>query len=247
MLDEFLILGLDFTVFLFMRESLIFIGISDDLALHYAIILTLILNAASFHEVKISEKFTKYVLELPNVINVNNEVYYFNIKIKSKGYLTITLNIAGFIVPLVLALVLSLRYFTLLKSLRLDYLMIFILLTLLATLIFNRLGMIFRHYVGISLVKSYIIGVLIGLIYGFELDVYASLSLTYVTLFIAIVLGVDILNMGKVVLEGRPRSVSIGGMGIADAIFVIPLLSSLTSYYVISFISNYLFTQLMIP
>jgi len=226
------IIAIDFLMILFLREYLIFMGLNDYLALPYSLILVIVLHILSYIDIRLSKKLYKFTYELPIVIDVKGLALYAEAKVSGKVLTHLAINVVGFIISLIISSTLLIRYLDI--ALRNDYDIYYIALltissTLFLTILHNRLVITSHNYVGIPIVKSIVITSLTGVMIGTYLDPLAALSITYVASFISLLLGADLVKI-KGILKNNPEVISIGGMGILDALILIPSTSSMISY-----------------
>jgi len=228
------IIAIDFLMVLFLREYLIFMGLNDYLALPYSLILVIVLHVLSYIDIRLSKKLYKFSYELPIVIDIEGLALYAEAKVSGKVLTHLAINVVGFITSLIISLTLLIRYLDL--ALRNGYDVYYIALltissTLFLTILHNRLVITGHNYVGIPIVKSIVITALVGVVIGTYLGPLAALSITYAVSFTSLLLGADLVKI-KGILKYNPEVISIGGMGILDALILIPSSSSIISYSV---------------
>lgn len=198
----------------------------DVRALPYYAGLTVVLAYALVgRNVMICERYVRERVVKPMVLDVDGELLHqevdFSISYKSK----IMVNVAGVFVPLVFtALGVTVMQFQGTLNLR-----AWLMLTLFLVVAYNRLTLFIRGKgLGIPIVTGVIVTVLTMLS-----AVYAGLvepSSAFMTAFTASVpaalVGIDVINLRNTAIY-KAKKVVIGGMGVADAVFLIPVMSSL--------------------
>jgi len=225
-------IAIDFLMVLFFKEYLAFMGLNDYLALLYSLILVIALHALSYIDIKFSRKLRKFSYEVPIVIDIDKVVLHAEAKVRGKALTYLAINATGFIASLIISLTLLGKYLS--TALMNDYDINSIILLMISAIVFltilhNRLVRISHNYVGIPMVKSITITTLIGVVIGIYYGPLAALSITYVASFTSLLLGADLIEI-KGVLRYNPEVISIGGMGLLDALILIPSLSSIISY-----------------
>ena len=89
------------------------------------------------------------------------------------------------------------------------------------------------------MVKALIVTIPVGLAYGIEFKPYVSLGLTFTSSFFSLLLGVDLMSLRGIIKNvNAARYVSIGGMGILDALLLLPTISSLLTYSLALFLRS---------
>jgi len=225
-------IAIDFLMVLFFKEYLAFMGLNDYLALLYSLILVIALHTLSYIDIKFSRKLRKFSYEVPIVIDIDKVVLHAEAKVRGKALTYLAINATGFIASLIISLTLLGKYLS--TALMNDYDINSIILLMISAIVFltilhNRLVRISHNYVGIPMVKSITITTLIGVVIGIYYGPLAALSITYVASFTSLLLGADLIEI-KGVLRYNPEVISIGGMGLLDALILIPSLSSIISY-----------------
>ncbi len=225
-------IAIDFLMVLFFKEYLAFMGLNDYLALLYSLILVIALHALSYIDIKFSRKLRKFSYEVPIVIDIDKVVLHAEAKVRGKALTYLAINATGFIASLIISLTLLGKYLS--TALMNNYDINSIILLMISAIVFltilhNRLVRISHNYVGIPMVKSITITTLIGVVIGIYYGPLAALSITYVASFTSLLLGADLIEI-KGVLRYNPEVISIGGMGLLDALILIPSLSSIISY-----------------
>ena len=225
-------IAIDFLMVLFFKEYLAFMGLNDYLALLYSLILVIALHTLSYIDIKFSRKLRKFSYEVPIVIDIDKVVLHAEAKVRGKALTYLAINATGFIASLIISLTLLGKYLS--TALMNDYDINSIILLMISAIVFltilhNRLVRISHNYVGIPMVKSITVTTLIGVVIGIYYGPLAALSITYVASFTSLLLGADLIEI-KGVLRYNPEVISIGGMGLLDALILIPSLSSIISY-----------------
>ncbi len=201
------------------------LGIDVRVLPYYAGLTVVLAYALIERNVMICEHYVRERVVKPIVLDVDGELLHqeveFSISYKSK----IMINVAGVLVPLVFtALGVAIMQFQGTLNLR-----AWLMLTLFLIVAYNRLTLFIRgRGLGVPIVTGVIVTVLTMLS-----AVYAGLvepSSAFMTAFTASVpaalVGIDVINLRNTAIY-KAKKVVVGGMGVADAVFLIPVMSSL--------------------
>ncbi len=198
----------------------------DVRALPYYAGLTVVLAYALVgRNVMICERYIRERVAKPMVLDVDGELLHqevdFSISYKSK----IMVNVAGVFVPLVFT-ALGVTVMLLQGTLNLRA---WLMLTLFLLVAYNRLTLFIRGKgLGVPIVTGVIVTVLIMLsaVYAGLVEPSSAFMTTFTASVPAALVGIDIINLRNTAIY-KARKVVIGGMGVADAVFLIPVTSSL--------------------
>ncbi len=198
----------------------------DVRALPYYAGLTVVLAYALVgRNVMICERYIRERVVKPMVLDVDGELLHqevdFSISYKSK----IMVNVAGVFVPLVFT-ALGVTVMLLQGTLNLRA---WLMLTLFLLVAYNRLTLFIRGKgLGVPIVTGVIVTVLtmLSAVYAGLVEPSSAFMTTFTSSVPAALVGIDIINLRNTVIY-KARKVVIGGMGVADAVFLIPVMSSL--------------------
>ena len=165
------------------------------------------------------------------VIPLEDRGVYQTINLSVQVVSDILINLAGVIIPLALSATAIYKIANSLPS----SIEVFTLLTLFLTLLYNRLTKVIKGSgLGIPLITVTALTVLPSLAIAEELsNPSISALLTFSSSAIATLVGVDLLNLRNTSLF-KSRYIVIGGMGVADAVFLVPMFSSLIVFTISS-------------
>jgi len=198
----------------------------DIRALPYYAGLTVVLAYALVGKnAMVCERYVKEKVVKPIVLNVDEELLHqeidFSISYKSK----IMVNAAGVFVPLFFtALGMTVMWIHGALDLR-----AWLMLTLFLIVAYNRLTLFIRGGgLGVPIITGVIVTVLtvLSAVYAGLVKPNLAFLITFTVSVPAALIGIDIINLRNTVLY-RAKKVIIGGMGVADAVFLIPVISSL--------------------
>ncbi len=198
----------------------------DVRALPYYAGLTVVLAYALVgRNVMICERYIRERVAKPMVLDVDGELLHqevdFSISYKSK----IMVNVAGVFVPLVFT-ALGVTVMLLQGTLNLRA---WLMLTLFLLVAYNRLTLFIRGKgLGVPIVTGVIVTVLtmLSAVYAGLVEPSTAFMTTFTASVPAALVGIDIINLRNTAIY-KARKVVIGGMGVADAVFLIPVTSSL--------------------
>jgi len=198
----------------------------DVRALPYYAGLTVVLAYALVgRNVMICERYIRERVVKPMVLDVDGELLHqevdFSISYKSK----IMVNVAGVFVPLVFT-ALGVTVMLLQGTLNLKA---WLMLTLFLVVAYNRLTLFIRGKgLGVPIVTGVIVTVLtmLSAVYAGLVEPSSAFMTTFTSSVPAALVGIDIINLRNTAIY-KARKVVMGGMGVADAVFLIPVMSSL--------------------
>ncbi len=198
----------------------------DVRALPYYAGLTVVLAYALVgRNVMICERYIRERVVKPMVLDVDGELLHqevdFSISYKSK----IMVNVAGVFVPLVFT-ALGVAVMLLQGTLNLSA---WLMLTLFLLVAYNRLTLFIRGKgLGVPIVTGVVVTVLtmLSAVYAGLVEPSSAFMTTFTSSVPAALVGIDIINLRNTAIY-KARKVVIGGMGVADAVFLIPVMSSL--------------------
>ncbi len=226
--EEVIISGVGF---LFLTTYLEWLGMSPDLAPSLGALLISLIYLGGSVNLWVSRNSFRDKVSKPLVVTLGNEGIYQTINLSVEIVSDILINLAGALIPLFLsAAAIYEAIVTLTTSIQ-----NFVLLTLFLTLVYNRLTKVIKGSgLGIPLITVITLTTLPSIAFteGLGNPSVAAL-LVFSSSAIATLIGVDLLNLRNTSLF-KSRYVVIGGMGLADAVFLVPMLSSLLTYAVSS-------------
>jgi len=205
----------------------------DVRALPYYAGLTVVLAYALIgRNIMICERYVKERVVKPIVLNVDGELLHqeidFSISYKSK----IMVNAAGVFVPLLFtALGIAVMWIQGTLNLR-----AWLMLTLFLIVTYNRLTLFIRgEGLGVPVATGVIVTTLtvLSAVYAGLVEPNTAFMVAFTTSAPAALIGIDIINLRNTAIY-KAKRVIIGGMGVADAILLIPVMSSLIVGNVVS-------------
>jgi len=209
------------------------VGLSTWASLLLASSLTLLCNILSRYNVFIKNLRLSSRLRKANVINLGNLYVIQGLTLHNKLKVPLELNLGGAALPLALALTASLH---ILLNHGIQYLIPLLALSITSAFLVNKVSILIRGVgmaVPIIITSSLVSVVMVAASLLTNLPKSTTLLCTYILSVISILVGVDIVNLSRVALYNI-RKVIIGGLGIYDAINIIPALSVLITYVITS-------------
>ena len=223
-LQEAVISGLGF---LFISTFLEWLGLNPGLSLPISALLIPSMYLGEKINLLVGRNMLRDKISKPIVIPIGNTGIYQTVDLDVKVVSEILVNFSGAIIPLLLSSAGLYRAMTLMPQSLWDL----ILLTFFLALIYNRLTKIIRGSgLGLPLITVLTLTIIPSLAIAEILNnPPLSALITFSSSTIATLVGVDLLNLRDTSLF-KAKYIIIGGMGLADAAFLIPLLSSLLIY-----------------
>jgi len=201
------------------------LGINVRALPYYAGLTVVLAYALVGKNVMICERRIKEKVVKPIVLDVDGELLHqeidFNISYRSK----IMINVTGVFVPLAFT-ALGIAVMTLQGVLNLKA---WLMLTLFLIIAYNRLTLFIRgRGLGIPITTGVIVTVLtlLSAVYAGLVDPNSAFMITFTASTPAALVGIDVINLRNTAIY-KAKRVVIGGMGVADAILLIPVISSL--------------------
>jgi len=226
--EEVIISGVGF---LFLTTYLEWLGMSPKLAPSLGALITSLTYLSGNVNLWISRKTFRDKISKPLVVTLGGEGIYQTVNLSVQIVSDILINLAGVLIPLLLSVIAIYEAIITLPS----SIENFILLTLFLTLVYNRLTKVIKGSgLGIPLITVIILTTLPSIAFAEGLgNPSATALLVFSSSAIATLIGVDLLNLRNASLF-KSRYIVIGGMGLADAVFLVPMFSSLLTYAVSS-------------
>jgi len=227
--------AIDFIYALFIRELLLYLGLPEPLATFTAPSLVILSHVLSVLDFKILKRLYAHELSIPVVINVENKVLYKEVRIRRVGNTLVLINATGAVIPAVIACILLtrlVRNYLAINGYIMNYVIMATLVITVLTITVNRTYKVGNSYVGIPLLKTLSIAVilnsLVGMVFNAEVAFATSFTVTYISLLI----GNEVHGIKKL-LPSSSGVLSVGGAGVADALILLPMMSSLLSKYLV--------------
>lgn len=209
------------------------VGLSTWASLLLASSLTLLCNILSRYNVFVKNLRLSSRLRKANLINLGNLYVIQGLTLHNKLKVPLELNLGGAALPLALALTASLH---ILLNHGILYLIPLLALSVASAFLVNKVSILIRGVgmaVPIIITSSLVSVVMVTASLLTNLPKSTTLLCTYILSVVSILVGVDIGNLSRVALYNI-RKVIIGGLGIYDAINIIPALSVLITYVITS-------------
>jgi len=201
------------------------LGIDARILPYYAGLTVVLAYALIGRNVMICEHYVRERVVKPIVLDVDGELLHqeveFSISYKSK----IMINIAGVLVPLVFT-ALGVAIMQLQGTLNLRA---WLMLTLFLIVAYNRLTLFIRgRGLGVPIVTGVIVTVLtmLSAVYAGLVEPGSAFMTAFTASVPAALVGIDVINLRNTAIY-KAKKVVVGGMGVADAVFLIPVMSSL--------------------
>ncbi len=222
---------------LMFRELLTCLLISQDSVIYLASlssVLVFIVNEVNIYVM--DELFDEEHIK-PVIIKVDNTLIYQTVKFRVRRVCSILINLVGAALPLLISvtavLAILLTWPSLLPQLLLN--------TLFLTFLYNKLSILIKDRgVGLPIALSTMLTIILSVATAvyFSLDASAAFLLTFASSAIALLVGVDLMNLSKVALF-NVRKIIIGGMGVADALLLIPAMAALTTINIVKVLAGF--------
>jgi len=209
------------------------VGLSTWASLLLASSLTLLCNILSRYNVFVKNLRLSSRLRKANLINLGNLYVIQGLTLHNKLKVPLELNLGGAALPLALTLTASLH---ILLNHGILYLIPLLALSVASAFLVNKVSILIRGVgmaVPIIITSSLVSVVMVTASLLTNLPKSTTLLCTYILSVVSILVGVDIGNLSRVALYNI-RKVIIGGLGIYDAINIIPALSVLITYVITS-------------
>ena len=222
MFKAFYVIAIDAVVILFFRELLITAGLCPVVATYYAPVLAVVISVLGLFNLRVREFYISDNVKKPLVIDVDGAIIYQEIGVSVDVITCVAINVAGVVVPLAIS-----AYLT--TMLTIKGLLTMLATTLLLIIIYRRLSR-FMAYRGVGVPLGYAtlttLVVLASALEGYTPT--EAFAIAFTSTFIASLVGLDIVNIKNLLLY-RPRAIYIGGLGVIDALFMMPSMTALTA------------------
>ena len=219
------------------REFLTCLTLSQDSVIYLASlssVLVFIVNEVNIYVM--DELFDEEHIK-PVIIKVDNTLIYQTVKFRVRRVCSILINLVGAALPLLISvtavLAILLTWPSLLPQLLLN--------TLFLTFLYNKLSILIKDRgVGLPIALSTMLTIILSVATAvyFSLDASAAFLLTFASSAVALLVGVDLMNLRKVALF-NVRKIIIGGMGVADALLLIPAMAALTTINIVKVLAGF--------
>lgn len=182
---------------------------------------------ASFNLFVFKRKIKSLKVKVITIPSIN---FKLPLIVSKLGYQQILVNIGSVVIPAFIStiLIILLTYGSPIMMLT-----IFILVMLLSLVAYSAVKVNIRNGVEGSILLIPMVFSLILSLFKFYISFNEIISLAYVTSFFAVLIGFDILNLNE--LKTNEGYVIIGGLGIHDALFIIPLVT-VTLIFITNFV-----------
>jgi uncharacterized membrane protein len=180
----------------------------------------------SIGNVRLDDEFRK-----ASMVRIGSKYLVQLVRFKTMNNISLEFNLGGFLIPLTLSTSI-LTYIA--SSQGASALITTSLLVIISALLINRVSVVVRG-VGLA-VPIVMVSLMVSLATMLVVTILGSPHqlwlLSYVASYISVLVGVDIMNLGKVVVH-NVRRVIVGGLNIYDALSVIPASTTLITYTVL--------------
>ncbi len=213
------------------REFLSCLSLSKDSITYLASLSSILIFMMSGIDIYIKDELFDEEYVKPIIIKVDKALIYQVVKFQIRRVCSILINLVGAALPLLMsiaaALMISLMYPHLLVQLLLN--------TIFLVFLYNKLSILIKDKgIGIPMALTTMLTVTLSISTAlyFNLGASAAFLLTLASSTIALLIGVDLMNLGKAALF-NVRKIIIGGMGVADALLLVPAMSALMTTNVV--------------
>ena len=213
------------------REFLSCLSLSKDSITYLASLSSILIFMMSGIDIYIKDELFDEEYVKPIIIKVDKALIYQVVKFQIRRVCSILINLVGAALPLLMsiaaALMISLMYPHLLVQLLLN--------TIFLVFLYNKLSILIKDKgIGIPMALTTMLTVILSVSTAlyFNLGASAAFLLTLASSTIALLIGVDLMNLGKAALF-NVRKIIIGGMGVADALLLVPAMSALMTTNVV--------------
>ena len=216
---------------LMFKELLTCFTLSQDLVVYLASLSSVLVFIVSEVNIYVKDELFDEEHVKAVVIRVDNTLIYQTVKFQVRRVCSILINLVGAALPLLISVVAILA----IMLTRLSLLPQLLLNTFFLTFLYNKLSVLIKDKgVGIPIALSTVLTVILSVSTAlyFSLDAPAAFLLAFASSAIALLVGVDLMNLSKVALF-NVRKIIIGGMGVADALLLIPAMSALMTINII--------------
>ena len=216
---------------LMFKELLTCFTLSQDLVVYLASLSSVLVFIVSEVNIYVKDELFDEEHVKAVVIRVDNTLIYQTVKFQVRRVCSILINLVGAALPLLISVVAILA----IMLTRLSLLPQLLLNTFFLTFLYNKLSVLIKDKgVGIPIALSTVLTVILSVSTAlyFSLDASAAFLLAFASSAIALLVGVDLMNLSKVALF-NVRKIIIGGMGVADALLLIPAMSALMTINII--------------
>lgn len=202
-----------------------FLGFPIEALPYYAAVSVVALYALSKHNIWLGRKEFSENVSKPIILDVEGTHIYQEVEFRLKYVSELMINVSGAVIPLLMALFISYR----LVISGMVTLNTMILLTAFLTIAYNRITLFIKgRGLGVPMATgiTLTVGTLLSLYFTGVTDSVTAPLLAFGAGVPAAILGVDVMNLRNAALF-RSRYVIIGGMGPADAVIMLPVMSCL--------------------
>ena len=205
----------------------------EEVVAYLATLLTILMYIASGLNIYLKDKLFNETYVKPTVIKLddNDTLIYQVVRFRIRRVCSLLFNVAGAIIPLSIAIIatidVTLTCPVLAQQLLLN--------TLLLTFLYHKLSVIIKDKgIGVPIAVTVALTTVLSVTTAIYLSLQPSeiFLMTYASSTLALLVGVDLMNLNRVALF-NVRKLVIGGMGIADALVLIPAISSLVTVNIV--------------
>ncbi|MCD6084864.1 MAG: DUF1614 domain-containing protein [Desulfurococcales archaeon] len=216
-------------------EFLSSIYLSNSITVYIAAFLSVLTLVTGGVNIYIKDKLLEEEYIKPVIINVDKVLVYQVVKLQARRVCSILVNLAGAVLPMLFSAIALLT----IAIVKLDILPQVLINASLLTLLYHKLSVLIKDKgVGVPIAVSIAVTVVLSTTTSLCLNLnnLISFALTFASSAIALLVGVDLMNLRRVVLF-NVRKIIIGGMGAADALLLIPAASALVTVNVVRVLS----------
>ena len=216
---------------LMFKEFLSFLYLSQNIIIYLAALLSVIIFLAGSINIYIKDELFDEEYIKPIVVKVDNTLIYQTIRFQARRLCSILVNLAGAVLPMAVSAIALI----IIAMVQFDLLLQVVLNTFLLTFLYHKLSILIKDKgVGVPIAVSIAVTVILSVSTALclNLSTLMTFALTFTSSAIALLIGVDLMNLGRVIFF-NVRRIIIGGMGPADALLLIPATSALVTVNVI--------------
>ncbi len=222
------VVAIDAVLVIFFKVLLELVGVNGELALYYSLVIVLVLHVLSSIEFRICTLLRRFNTHRSLLLGIGSKVYMIKLLFRGSTETHVVLNVTGFLVPLLVSIIMLVSRSYMIS---LEYVFIFVLILLYQLIIFNRLVVVGTYYLGLPLTKVLALTIMLGVVSALILNSpQEAFTIIFVTTYLALLIGMDVLHISDV-LTYYPKLIAIGGGGNADALLLLPALSSTITYH----------------
>ncbi|MCD6428541.1 MAG: DUF1614 domain-containing protein [Desulfurococcales archaeon] len=219
------------------KELLTYLTLSQDTVIYLASLSSALVFMVNEVSIYVKDRLFDEEHVKPVVIKVDNTLIYQTVKFRVRRVCSILINLVGAALPLLISVAAVLTIILASPNLLLQLL----LNTLFLTFLYNKLSILIKDKgIGIPIALSTVLTIILSVATAvcFSLDAPTAFLITFASSAIALLVGVDLMNLSRVALF-NVRKIIIGGMGVADALLLIPAMSALMTVNIVKVLAGF--------